>query len=207
MRRSLNEVTSELRKASLGAGFPVGHAEDLSKAAACLIDHGHDGTAALLQGLEVGFEKASSEDNFNTARDGTALFEILYAGGAGSERSLIGVYAPALLIGVGLQFAKTYQCSLILTLNNEIEVQLGQDQLLLSCPFEAILSEQMCQSVNIQVSQVLADAIETKNINGEGVLINENLWLEIKTLAAKTYVPASEASRLKGAGASVNDND
>lgn len=33
------------------------------------------------------------------------------------------------------------------------------------------------------------------------------LWARIKALAAHTYVPESQASKLSGAGAGINDND
>lgn len=40
-----------------------------------------------------------------------------------------------------------------------------------------------------------------------GAPVDRHAWSEIEKLAARTYVPASEASRLRGAGAGVNDTD
>jgi hypothetical protein len=37
--------------------------------------------------------------------------------------------------------------------------------------------------------------------------VPDALWAQLETWAAKTYVPASEASRLSGAGAGLTDND
>lgn len=39
------------------------------------------------------------------------------------------------------------------------------------------------------------------------VTVSDLLWGQLSTLAAKTYVPATEASRLAGAGAGLTDND
>jgi len=37
--------------------------------------------------------------------------------------------------------------------------------------------------------------------------VSDQLWIQLSDLASKTYVPATEASRLSGAGAGLNDND
>jgi hypothetical protein len=37
--------------------------------------------------------------------------------------------------------------------------------------------------------------------------VDDALWARLGVLAARTYVPASEASRIEGAGAGVSDND
>lgn len=41
----------------------------------------------------------------------------------------------------------------------------------------------------------------------EGFAVSDAAWRELLKLASRTYVPASERSRLKGAGAGLNDND
>ena len=41
----------------------------------------------------------------------------------------------------------------------------------------------------------------------ERLTISDTLWAHLQRLAAKTYVPATEASRLSGAGAGLSDND
>jgi hypothetical protein len=37
--------------------------------------------------------------------------------------------------------------------------------------------------------------------------MNEEIWEALGRFAHRTYVPATEASRLKGAGAGLTDND
>lgn len=39
------------------------------------------------------------------------------------------------------------------------------------------------------------------------VTIDDGLWEQLQGFAARTYVPATDASRLKGAGAGLSDND
>ena len=39
------------------------------------------------------------------------------------------------------------------------------------------------------------------------ITIAEDIWAELDVLAAHSYVPATEASRLSGAGAGLSDND
>ena len=55
MKRSLNEIEGELRKAIKGAGFPVGLAEDCARAGALLVRFGHDGAGETLKAISVGF--------------------------------------------------------------------------------------------------------------------------------------------------------
>lgn len=38
-------------------------------------------------------------------------------------------------------------------------------------------------------------------------MLEDRIWNDLQSFAARTYVPASEASRLKGAGAGLSDND
>lgn len=223
MHRSLNEVTTELRKACLGAGFPVGHSEDLSKAIALLICNGGDGASALIQGLSAGYDNARfgtphfQTGNINTpfcaAKDGCALFEFLYTNPDRPEIKLTDVDAPKLLIGIGLLFAKTYGCEIEICFNEELAIEIAPGKY--DC--QGRMGEFIAPSASAKVSltnrlQETGASSDTKP-NADpaptvsGVCVNEKIWLDIKALSAKTYVPASEASRIKGAGANINDSE
>lgn len=45
------------------------------------------------------------------------------------------------------------------------------------------------------------------NVPDRGVAVSDSLWRNLQHLAARTYVPASETSRLMGAGAGLRDAD
>ena len=52
----------------------------------------------------------------------------------------------------------------------------------------------------------ISDRPPTKTV-ATRVEMSPTLWAHLNKLAAKTYVPASDASRLAGAGAGLTDND
>lgn len=54
---------------------------------------------------------------------------------------------------------------------------------------------------------ILAQLADMKPSPGRVTSVSAQNWVRIKQLAAKTYVPESEASKLGGAGAGLTDND
>lgn len=225
MRRSLNEISGEIRKAALGAGFPIGHAQEISHAAAWLISKNLDGVKSVFDGLRAGFNskipslkfKSSSEGNeqyalpkVHAASHGVGLRDMMIADAGQHRFQLEQVDVPLLLIGL-----LGAQCD---DQNYEIMWESEQEPAFRLHPnmSESELKE-FASKLETHRSFVRLTMVEThihekdqprRTLSmPEGYLINETLWLEIKALAAKTYVPASEASRTKGAGAAINDND
>ena len=63
----------------------------------------------------------------------------------------------------------------------------------------------MADQVLIDKSEPAEDA--THRWQPGAVDIADEIWEALSAFAHRTYVPASEASRLKGAGAGLTDND
>ncbi len=225
MRRSLNEISGEIRKASLGAGFPMGHAQEISHAAAWLISRNLDGVKSVLNGLRGGFKPITPPLKFKTspagkkqyflpnvhaASHGVGLRDMMIADAGQHRFQLDQIDVPLLLIGL-----LGAQCD---DQNYEIWWGLEHEQTFSLHPnvFESELKDFALKLEThrsfVGLAMVEPSLVENEQLQNifsapEGYLINEILWLEIKSLAAKTYVPASEASRTKGAGAAINDND
>ena len=112
MLRSLNEITAQFRKACRGAGCPAGHGDDLAYAAAWLVSRDLDGTSALLNALDGGFdpsfpplEKTQNTDGpvslaiaaIRVASHGPGLCDLMLASGAATDCAIGTVDSPLLL--------------------------------------------------------------------------------------------------------------
>jgi|UPI0005951F6B hypothetical protein len=83
------------------------------------------------------------------------------------------------------------------------------------CPlvWDALVTHAARSGLNVSITwsgadATLVDTAQPASPRPRGpVDIDDTLWAALSTLAAKTYVPATEASRLAGAGAGLTDND
>ena len=199
MKRSLNEVTNAFRKAACGAGYPFGVAEDIARAGAALIMAGQDGAATIADILPA--EKGLPFSQ--TALAGAAHFDC--AAGGEDRVTLEAVDAPLLLVGFALASARQYGCSFRLT-SGDIAFDVtprgvceGFSPDYHSGPVSVALLEGQ-----IDVKPLVSGEAP---VAGEGVEINEAAWPPINKWSMETCVPASEQSRLSGAGAGLTDND
>lgn len=204
MSYSLNEVEATAKRATRGAGYAWGVAEDAAKATRWLCAHDLDGVANLARLL------GASERNAPTSIDGDWTGE--------------GALCP-------LQVGCLLSDSAHLLNDGPIRIQtLAEPALLL--PFAALAARQLNAVVSVdcegQVAvtdgQILAmpgdfpTVAATVTITLGGTLPASSPrtsratpapldWDALNSFAHKTYAPATEESRLLGAGAGLSDND
>jgi hypothetical protein len=180
MRRSVNEIQVLVLKAARGAGVPLANAEDLANAVAGSIHTRPDVLREVLGTLRGPLVAASLTDG-TTLNGSFAL-----TGPAAIDLLLAGENAvtikPAppgnLLAALVKDANRTHGVSLVIS----------------KAPSTATLEFSM------------SDAPPSKRPTGP-VDVEDDIWSRLSALAAKTYVPASVASRSLGAGANLDDND
>ena len=185
MTFSLNEVEATVRKAARGAGLPIGIAEDIGRAAAWLCARGEDGSAAALEGLRrydasrpCALNEAGADPAARAVIEGLSAIDLIIAG-CRDRVELSGLDVPMLLRGlVGISTAGRELA---------IELDLGLDG-------HATLIRREWHAAE--------SAPHTRRHEADPAV-----WHELQGLAARTYVPASEASRAHGAGAGLVDRD
>lgn len=178
MKRSLNELCGMVLKAARGAGVPLGHCEDLAAVAGYL-----------------------------AATDAVAL-ECLRDALAGPFDGVLGQSADGQLritqgavVMVGPYCVDGFQAGC-----TQIQID--------NCP-EPRLIFAYCAAAGLGVSHefdgdtlILTRVDEAPAVPAAApVTVAQSLWEYLNGLASKTYVPATEASRLAGAGAGLTDND
>jgi hypothetical protein len=231
MKLSLNEIEVTARKASLGAGLPLGLAEEAGAAAAWLAAAGFPVAPLLAEALELGHQ-----DAVQTERSGSILrfrgagpacsalgilpsaCDLVIAAAAMGERvtaeAVIDVPAWALAqaaiaaagSGVALQVETATQRALLqgesLTLSGAIE------------PFVALRSAPVRIRVPAAEAGRARDHMAAAELRRNrsralqcGVCVEDAPWQRVQSLAARTLVPATTQSREHGAGAGLIDTD
>lgn len=216
MNASLNEIESLCKKAARGAGLSWGLAEEAGKAARWLSGNGLDGPALLAAQLRLD--------------DGCAYPQL--TPDTGAERwELAGRAMCPLIAGVTLS-----DHAYLIRKKGEIHLgAMTHPQLLMPFASAAArqlgialqVSWQGCvlefspggQAVLIQADNFISPHVAGVNctciapathganeLGGSIPTLVTSVHEYLDSLAARTYVPASDASRLSGAGAGLSDN-
>jgi len=210
---SANETQSMVRKAAIGMGYDVGVAEDLGKAAAWLCVKSYDGAKTVLQSISEGpspiFTRNSAQDSegeypvfedLQIATSGPGIVDIAASSELPAKIGLQGVNSPLLLLGLAGICAEFYGVDITIAANNGSGV-ISTDGATIrgNIPPEGVDLTLTCQMKNARTAGV--------TYSETAFTCDDETWNRLSKLAAKTYVPASEASREKGAGAGLTDND
>jgi len=203
MSYSLNETEALCRKATRGAGFSWGQAEAAGRAARWLHLQGLGGAESLAKALETpgafplveGVNWLSAGGPLCPILTGTALADHAHVIGTSGVR-LGAVNAPLLLLGfVSVASYLTVQ-------NLKVETPLGRavvfrDDLDLSGRFDS--ADQVILAVGHAPKHLLARQTRAE--------MTPDVYGRLDRFALGTYAPATEASRIAGAGAGLSDND
>lgn len=173
MMRALNEIGAMVRKAALGAGVPLGQADDLGRIAIHIA-----GTGGDLQMIAGAL--AEPMDQLDLKWDSDQI--TILAG-------------PVTLAGPVIRDAFT----------------MGADRVVLADVAQIPLVRAILAQAGVQI------AASSKTLTRKGAVtsetpigpvdVHDTIWTVFSALAAKTYVPESDASRISGAGAGLTDND
>ena len=206
MDLSLNEIEGGLRKAAMGAGLPVGLAEETGRAAAALQGAGFDGVGAALACLRQAFHTPEPMIRDGLAEFGAghaiaagiAALDMLAAGGV-TRATLTATPAPLMIAGLAMVAAEDQ--------GHAYALGLGQGGFALVSP-SGISPEGALPAGAGPVTVALTHpAAQEAHQTPTRHPVADALWAEVGALAARTYVPASAASRASGAGAGAIDND
>ncbi len=228
MLRSLNEIDQTARKAAHGCGLAWGVADEVGKAIRWLHLFGLDGVAGLLAVLDQYNHRIVADYAPQSLRGiwrarkgilsplltGVSLCDCL-GDGLGNYLGMLRhqpvetekIAHPLLTAGfLGhylLGQAEHQEQSIQLTWSN-VSLEFHRNKLAVSGnkkDLETKISNQLvCKRVPNSNSTFIAPVI------GD-VAVNDSLWKKLEQYALNTCVAATEASRLSGAGAGLNDND
>ena len=211
MTFAFNEVESLLKKAAIGAGFSVGHAMTIASAGVWLGRRGLPACDIVYRAISGGpresvLRSVDGDMVFETARvgvDGVAGIDLLLAGVARDVVTLEGLDEPRLLIGLAGRAARAHGVGFVIA-TEEDEVVIGGGSEIDGVKVQIASS----RSVELRLRRDLSGddnaVLATRYDPAENA---DGSWSQIEQLAQKTYVPASDASRLSGAGAGLTDND
>ena len=222
MRRpcSANEVLQIARKACIGSGMAVDRSEDLAEAATLLQCSGHDGLAQLL-GLLQGHDAASAQlpaavqidlglkevglprDQLKVSHlrphiEGVAVIDWLLANPQIGAAVIEKIDDWVMLVGLLVCAVQRFGGVFILQASHETKPVAIVD-------FSALkdgLPKAEVWTLSYQSGQVASPAVLYHHTDTD-----LSVWEALEARANLTYVPATETSRQKGAGAGLVDND
>ncbi len=213
---SANEVLQIARKACIGSGLAVDRAEDLAEAAALLQCSGHDGLAQLLVLLE-GREAASAHlpatvqiDSVGRSTDqlrvrhlrphieGVAVIDWLLANPQTGTVFIEKTDDKMLLLGLLVCAIQRFGGVFILQASHKAETITIRD----ASQLNDGMPETEVWTLSYKSGQVASSAVLYHHTDTD-----LSIWEALEARAKLTYVPATETSRQKGAGAGLVDND
>ena len=207
MNLSLSEVEALCRKAARGAGLSWGLADEAGRACRWLASHDLPGAMAMADHLErIGTASGPAIRGTDWSCDG-ALCPV--RAGAGLCDHADGISGEPGLTLHNLRFPL-----LLLPFADEAARHLGRQIRLTSAGFSARLGRERpaCDGTPpdtiAQLScAVTRDAVAPAKPAQTRADLAPALYKRLDALAQRTYAPATEASRLAGAGAGLTDND
>jgi hypothetical protein len=186
MTPSLSEINATGRKSAKGAGYSWGMADEAGRATAWLWEHGIDSITALADLLDHGSVQTCPlyiGARLCDAPEDAAEFET--------------VTSPILLLSFAAELSKITKRGIVLRIGDGAY----------HATSEAMFCETEGFSGPVQL-QITSDAPKgTRLMPATRRAAPEKAWARLNEWAHKTYAPATEASRLAGAGAGLSDND
>jgi len=213
MRISLNELDTMAKRAARGAGCPWGMAEEAGKAARWLSAQGEPGVAVLGEVLKAsgvscccafpvarkGGQWVMEGRDFCSLRAGAVLADRAAELAGGAELTFGPVKQPLLLAAFAAAAAKITGRSVELVWSGARVVATGTA---LFSEGDGLYAERT-ESVTCRVtSHDIAPMPVPARCD-----VEDADWQRLAALAHRSYAPATEESRLAGAGAGTNDND
>lgn len=186
MNLSQNEFLSLIRRAVIGAGAPPGLAEDAAEAALWLAMQGLDGARAALEGL------ASASNPAATLHTGPSALDSLLSGQV-DEVLTPEVDAPLLIIGIAKARGRAARWG-VEVLDAVTGASVGPER-----PPSAGCSLILRRGAALGAAAPCDPA--------KRILVDPHAYEALQRYAQETLVPASDASRARGAGAGLSDAD
>jgi hypothetical protein len=225
MRLSLNEIEVTVRKAALGAGLPLGLAEDAGRAAAWLAARGFPMAELIFAALaaapaELRLEREGTrcrilaEDGpCPVLQAGPSACDFVVAGARSGAPASVAVVLDVPMVAVAQAALASAESGLALaveTAGAPAAVLVGGEAALSAGPagLAALRSKPIVLGI-AERPMVPVGALRTnpEPASREGVSVPPALWGRIQALADRTLVPATAHSHERGAGAGLIDSD
>ena len=221
---SLNEIEQTSLKAARSAGYAWGLAEEAGASVRWLAMRG----LPFLQPLTAGvFRQMNRLESFDSARrigssHGpvesanrlgpisvlTALSdEILSVPQGDGEISLRALAAPILVVPALARLSRRYDRPLLARWPGVALECRGGSVSLDDCGRQGLNAVFADWFTVTRLTASLVDPTRSAEVRHQGAEVDENRWRELVTFANRSYVPESESTRLRGAGAGYTDND
>ena len=214
MSFSLNETEATGKKAARGVGYSWGMAEEAGKAVRWLSAHGLDGPKALALVLENadGSDLATMTPTSlqgDWRAEGGVLCPLIAGAALADSASLWGknglllnnVNVPVTVLPFAAQAARRLGVAVTVGWEGASAVIDGAGLSLTSSNAESLLT--LAANIQIKIGGQLGPRLPTQH----RATLAPGDWRILTRFAARTYAPATEESRLKGAGAGLSDND
>lgn len=215
MNYSLNEINLLCYRASVGAGYSWGMAQEIARAVLWLHQHGINGCFTLGHQLS----------NFEAQKISHRNFEIIKTEWRSGDGDLCPISAGSYLLDMVFQLETSLKLK---SLNTPLMI----------LPFVAQLAAKNAQTINVgfshqtwqtngfkhslfpppQPNESIDLILENSETSSNSDILQEFTlynriectkadWDGLAKFSNKTYAPATQASRILGAGAGLNDND
>ena len=205
---SANEIEQTSHKACVACRLGHDRAADLAAGAVWLAKRGIDGVAALAAMLDAGGLGApigcrvSGNSlhcaNLRPAMEGIAAIDWLVAGGRDAVVHFEAADHPATMLGLLGQAAINHDVAFT------VEATVGGSSGIVDAAPDTEALEAMSSGFRIRLAEAPRSTREPETGHLD---IDGGAWERLSALAFETYVPSSDVSRLKGAGAGLVDND
>ena len=209
MTFSLNEVAAVAKKAARGAGYSWGLAEEAGTATKWLSSHGFDGCGALaallrcvdsvglvaLRPILRGNSWSAEAGKMCSLSAGTTLADSA-AFHSGEDVTMKNVVAPLMLAPFASDVARRIAHSVSLNWSDSRLITNGFS-------VSGVAGTHSTADVTVSFDARLGDPLELQTRASP----SSRDWKILNAFAERTYAPATDASRLKGAGADASDND
>lgn len=216
MNHSLNEIEAQAKRAARGAGFAWGMAEEAARATRWLAAHDLEGPVLLADLL--------------TQNDGVAHAQVAPASLDGVWRAASGALCPLaagaalndcadrLATGQSIEMAEISFPLLVVPFGawvalhlkrpvrvswQDAQIETDGQGIWVSDP-QSQINVAKAPTLTCQQADARADVPRQPNLRGA---VAPDVWERLQVFAHRTYAPATDASRILGAGAGVSDND
>ncbi|MDF2764732.1 MAG: hypothetical protein K0S81_1726 [Rhodospirillales bacterium] len=231
MRLSLNEIEVTVRKAALGAGLPLGLAEDAGAVAAWLAAGGFPVAALMQEALawphiaeprlvRAGqiYRSVGGEQRCSALRVLPSACDLVLAAASGGGTAVEAVIdVPVLAVAQAAIVCAGGALPLAVEIEGRLRAATATGRAAV-VGTAAELSELRSAPVRIRPARDEDFAAGSADLTPDlararrsaleaGVRVGEAAWREIEALAARTLVPATAQSRERGAGAGLVDLD
>lgn len=216
MSHSLNEIEAQAKRAARGAGLSWGMAEEAGRAVRWLASHDLAGPALLAEVLEKNDKlphaqvaPVSLEGEWRApAGDlcpliaGATLNDCAERLGRGQPVAMANVSHPLLILPFAA-WAAIHLKQPVRVIWQDLRIDTDGNGIWIDDPKKQINASKVA-TLTCELADMRTDAAIHPGQRGT---VTPEIWARLDRFAGRTYAPATDASRLQGAGAGVSDND